>query len=120
MLGLKNVIYNHSTTDLERIVKNLFDDFNDTIDQSRILGGGKIDIPNIKFHLLSDSFIIWTEEVTHSDDNITLGNSYVVFRNLLYVIMVIFKYRLLNGFPLRAALSYGDIVLHERTAPNEL
>ena len=119
VLGFSSVVNSHTTNDLERMVKNLFDGFNDAIDQSRMVEGGRIDISNIKFHLFSDSFIIWTEDVKHSDGITTSGDSYVVFRNLLYAIMEILKYGLLNGFPLRGALSYGDIVLHERIEPSE-
>ena len=52
--------------------------------------------------------------MTHNDGNTVSGKSYIVFRNLLYAIIEILKYGLLNGFPLRGALSYGDIVLHKR------
>lgn len=117
VLGFSSVVNNHNTSDLDLIVRNLFDGFNKAIDQSRIVGDGKIDISNIKFHLLSDSFVIWTEDVTHADGNTTSAGSYTVFRNLLYAIMEILKYGLIHGFPLRGALSYGDIVLHKREAP---
>lgn len=118
VLGFTEVVKNHRTSELNQIVRKLFDGFNDAIDQSRTIQNVKIDISNIKFHLLSDSFVIWTEDVTHNDGNTVSGKSYIVFRNLLYAIIEILKYGLLNGFPLRGALSYGDIVLHKRKALN--
>ena len=41
VLGFSEVVRNHGTADLEKIVRNLFTGFNQAIDKSRIIKIGK-------------------------------------------------------------------------------
>ncbi|MGI6356283.1 MAG: hypothetical protein ACOX6W_14495, partial [Lentisphaeria bacterium] len=107
-------IVNHNTQEqLIEIVKLIFSSFEKAVDKSRTIqyientndtkGEWKFELkPHLNFSLISDSILIWTED-----------DEFRTFRNLLEVISELLLYGIKNGFPLRGAMTYGEIIVHK-------
>ena len=124
ILGFKNLVANNTTQRLEKIIKSFWDGFNKTIDESRTIpyknvtngtnGEWKISLDKLNFRLLSDSILIWSED-----------ESFQNFRNILEATSQLLAYGLQNGFPLRGAMTYGEVIVQRsnnsntRFLPNE-
>ena len=113
LLGFKNIVANNTEQQLTGIVKSFFDGFNKAIDASRTIpftsttdkteGEWKISLKELNFRLLSDSILIWA-----TNDN------FRTFRNLLEATSYLVAYGLQNGFPLRGAMTYGEIIVQKQ------
>lgn len=100
ILGFKNVVYSNSTADLQKIIERFQSDFRVAVDKSRTYNNDKINIDSINFRLISDSIIIWSE-----------NDTFVSFRHILEATIALLSYGLKNGFPLRGAMTHGEIIV---------
>lgn len=113
ILGFKNIVFNNTEQRLQEIIVSFFAGFNNAIDNSRTItftnttdkttGTWKISLNELNFRLLSDSILIWAE-----------NENFNTFRNLLGATSQLITYGLQNGFPLRGAMTYGEIIVQKQ------
>lgn len=117
ILGFKNLIKRNTEQQLTEIVKSFFDGFNKAVDDSRTISFAenagttedayKINLKELNFRLLSDSILIWSQK-----------DCFRTFRNMLDATSQIVAYGLQYGFPLRGAMTYGEVVVQEQDKAN--
>lgn len=104
ILGFSDLVKANSMENLKAITNSFWDGFNRAIDESRTIDEGgsvpwKISLKDLEFRLISDSIFIWAKH-----------DSFNNFRNLLEATSSLLSYGLKNGFPLRGAINYGELI----------